>query len=58
MTTNDPNANLDPQNPMHDLIRVDPVEILPFDGWEGSWAGDGSGLDDLADFNAMEGDDY
>jgi len=30
----------------------------PYDGWEGSWAGDGSGLDDLADYNAMEGDDY
>jgi len=30
----------------------------PYDGWEGSWPGDGSGMDDLADFNAMEGDDY
>ena len=29
----------------------------PYGGWEGSWAGDGSGLDDLADFNAMEGMD-
>ena len=29
----------------------------PYDGWEGSWAGDGSGLDDLADYNAMEGGD-
>jgi len=30
----------------------------PYDGFEGQWAGDGSGLDDLADFNTMEGDDY
>ena len=29
----------------------------PYGGWEGSWAGDGSGMDDLADFNAMEGMD-
>lgn len=33
-------------------------EPQPYDGWEGSWAGDGSGMDDLADFNAMEGNDY
>ena len=33
-------------------------EAQPFDGWEGCWAGDGSGMDDLADFNAMEGCDY
>lgn len=32
-------------------------ELQPYGGWEGSWAGDGSGLDDLADFNAMEGGD-
>ena len=30
----------------------------PYGGWEGCWAGDGSGMDDLADFNQMEGDDY
>jgi len=28
----------------------------PYDG--GGWPGDGSGMDDLADFNAMEGYDY
>ena len=32
-------------------------EPEPYDGWEGCWAGDGSGMDDLADFNAMEGYD-
>ena len=32
----------------------DPV----YDGWDGCWAGDGSGMDDLADFNSMEGCDY
>ena len=29
-----------------------------YDGWEGCWPGDGSGMDDLADFNQMEGNDY
>ena len=31
------------------------------DRWNGSavgWPGDGSGMDDLADFNQMEGNDY
>ena len=51
----EPNANLNPQDPMRDQIRVDPVETLPFDGWGGCWPGDGSGMDDLADFNQMEG---
>jgi len=31
---------------------------LPYDGCEGNWPGDGSGMDDLADFNANEADDY
>lgn len=31
---------------------------LPFDGCEGQWPGDGSGMDDLADHNANEADDY
>lgn len=39
----------------------DPYPAVPepyaYGGWGGSWAGDGSGLDDLADFNAMEGGD-
>jgi hypothetical protein len=30
----------------------------PYDGWEGHWAGDGSGMDDFADYNANEGGDY
>lgn len=29
---------------------------LPYDG--GGWPGDGSGTDDLADYNANEADDY
>ena len=27
-----------------------------YDGWGGCWPGDGSGMDDLADYNAMECD--
>jgi hypothetical protein len=33
-------------------------EQRPYDGWEGHWAGDGSGMDDLADLMASEGGDY
>ena len=51
-----PNADLDPQDPLREQIQIQPEEI--FGGWEGSWAGDGSGLDDLADYNTMEGGDY
>ena len=54
--TNNPNANLDPQDPLREQIQIQPEEI--FGGVEGKWAGDGSGLDDLADYNAMEGYDY
>ena len=35
---------------------ADTVGGMPYDG--GGWAGDGSGTDDLADYNAMEGCDY
>jgi hypothetical protein len=51
--TNNPNADLDPQDSLRDMIQIQPEEI--FGGWEGSWAGDGSGMDDLADFNSNEG---
>jgi len=30
----------------------------PYDGQEGQWPGDGSGIDDLADYNQNEGGDY
>jgi hypothetical protein len=30
-------------------------EPQPYDGWEGCWPGDGSGLDDLADLGEQEG---
>ena len=33
-------------------------EPQPYDGWEGCWPGDGSGMDDLADLHANEGNDY
>ena len=40
------------------MIQVQPEEQQPYGGWEGCWPGDGSGMDDLADFNQMEGYDY
>ena len=51
-----PNSNLDPQNETHDLAKVVPEEL--FDGFEGQWPGDGSGMDDFVDFNALEGGDW
>lgn len=33
-------------------------EPVAYDGYEGCWPGDGSGMDDLADYNQMEGCDY
>ena len=69
-TYNDPNSNLDPQNSEDRLARIGSEEyydekpnfsqsaIEPYDGFEGCWPGDGSGMDDLADFNQMEGCDY
>jgi len=32
------------------------IDEEPYDG--GGWSGDGSGMDDLADYNANEADDY
>ena len=49
------NSMVDPQNPDRDLINQTSDE-QPYDG--GGWPGDGSGTDDLADFNANEADDY
>jgi hypothetical protein len=37
------------------LAQVEPLETA-YDG--GGWAGDGSGTDDLADYNANEADSY
>jgi len=51
------NANLDKSHPLRDMIEVRLEETQPFDGWEGCWAGDGSGMDDFADWNAQEGND-
>jgi hypothetical protein len=33
-------------------------EQRPYDGWEGCWEGDGSGMNDLADMMANEGGDW
>jgi hypothetical protein len=35
-----------------------PDNDKPYGGWEGNWPGDGSGMDDFADYNANEGGDY
>jgi len=58
-TYNNPQAS-DPNSRCEDApcCGCCPSSQEAYDGWEGSWPGDGSGMDDLADFNAMEGDDY
>ena len=33
-------------------------EEKPYGGWEGHWAGDGSGLSDFDDYNQSEASDY
>lgn len=54
-------------NELHDQIKVSHEEfyskphqrpVHDHDGWEGHWAGLGSGMDDLADYNQNEGGDY
>jgi hypothetical protein len=58
-------------NELHDLIQPTCQEVhkednqyglsrptdeeKPYGGWEGHWAGDGSGMDDFADYNQNEG---
>ena len=56
--SDNPNAKLDKSHSLRDMIEVQPEEnfYLRHDG--GGWPGDGSGVDDLADFNQMEGYDY
>ena len=60
-TLTSPNTNLDKSHPLRDMIEVQLEEAFtpdrPYDGWEGCWAGDGSGMDDFADWNAQEGCD-
>ena len=45
-------------NELHDQIKVSCEETRPYGGWEGHWAGDGSGLSDFDDYNQNEGRDY
>lgn len=54
---NTSNSNIDPQTVEGRLAHVNSDE-QPYDGSEGQWAGDGSGMDDLADMNANEAYDY
>ena len=43
---------------IQDLAKVSVEEQLPYDGFEGQWAGDGSGMDDFEDYNQNEGMDW
>lgn len=52
-----PNSQIDKQSEVSRMAHVQFNE-LPYDGFEGCWPGDGSGMDDLADYNAMEAMDY
>jgi hypothetical protein len=60
------NEYVDPQDELRDQIQVQPIEQDPFEAAEirdrnemaAGWPGDGSGTDDLADYNQNEADDY
>ena len=46
------------EKPAFSAAMLDPYQNSEaYDGFGGCWPGDGSGMDDLADFNAMEGYD-
>ncbi len=46
-------------NQLHDQIKVSFEETnQPYGGWGGCWPGDGSGMDDLADYSQNEGSDW
>lgn len=51
------NANLDKSHALRDMIQVQPEESFYDVRVNEGWPGDGSGMDDLADFNQMEGYD-
>lgn len=57
------NNELDPQNSEHELAHVSSEEtcdarMYPGEENDAGWPGDGSGTDDLADYNQAEADDY
>jgi hypothetical protein len=60
------NEQLDPQNSEHELAHVSSEEMCdandsrmyPGEENEAGWPGDGSGMDDLADYNQNEAMDY
>ena len=60
------NDQLDPQNSEHELAHVSSEEMCdvndsrmyPGEENEAGWPGDGSGTDDLADYNQNEAMDY
>ena len=45
-------------NELHDQIKVSCEETRPYDGFEGCWPGDGSGVSDFDDYNQNEAADY
>ena len=45
------------QGDCHGMTRPRDEE-KPYGGWEGHWAGDGSGLSDFDDYNQNEAMDY
>jgi|10_taG_2_1085330.scaffolds.fasta_scaffold424756_2 hypothetical protein len=49
MSNDNPNSENDPQNELRDMIQILPEEAI-------GWPGDGSGMDDLADFQANNWD--
>lgn len=62
MSTFDITPQVEEQYPQNEEVRgtayAEMAEERPYDGYEGCWPGDGSGMDDLQDFMQMEGGDW
>jgi len=53
------NETIEPTNEENrGTFAAEPANEDRYDGWEGCWPGDGSGMDDLADFMQNEGGDW
>ncbi len=52
------NLNTFAAEPANEDNAAPEPEPQPYDGREGQWPGDGSGMDDLADLGEQEGHDW
>lgn len=51
-------SNISAENEFTGSMTIEPQESFDDEQQEQGWPGDGSGTDDLADYNQNEADDY